>query len=95
MSWVIALPRITPLYEHGGMDAFPSDHSTVSFALATYMFFYKRVFGYILFVLAGIVALSRVIASVHWPIYILAGAFIGILVAVCIHTLIVKYLDRK
>ncbi|MEX0934101.1 MAG: phosphatase PAP2 family protein [Candidatus Paceibacterota bacterium] len=86
----IALPDITPLYIHGGFDAFPSGHAAFSFALAGYIFVRHKHFGTLLLFGAFIVSLSRVIVGIHWPADILAGAFIGIAIALCVHTLVIK-----
>ncbi|MDC0505981.1 phosphatase PAP2 family protein [Candidatus Gracilibacteria bacterium] len=60
--------------------SFPSDHATVSVAFLTGLFLagYKKL-GYVFLVLTVIMNLSRVIAGVHWPFDILAGAIVGII----------------
>ena len=58
--------------------SFPSSHASNSFAAAVLfaLFYPKR--RWIYFVIAGLIALSRVYVGVHYPIDILVGAAIGI-----------------
>src|SRR3989344_2774885 len=76
---------IQPLFVHGGMDSFPSGHSTFTFALATGLFFYNKWLGALFFFGALLVGLSRVVAGVHWPLDILGGALVGVLVVMAAH----------
>jgi len=71
-------PLVTPL--HTG--SFPSGHATTSFACAaTLARFAPRTAAVLLYVLAALIAYSRVYVGVHWPLDVLAGAVLGLLVA--------------
>jgi len=81
-------PRIFPLDEFNligpflGKYSFPSGHSAMVFILAgsfslTTNVRWRR---YLAILLASLVAVSRIVVGVHWPLDILAGAFIGWLV---------------
>jgi undecaprenyl-diphosphatase len=59
----------------------PSGHATFLFALATGVYAVNRRAGLILFTIAGIISLARIMAGVHYPGDIVAGAFVGITVA--------------
>jgi undecaprenyl-diphosphatase len=62
--------------------SFPSAHTIFVFAIAAsfYLAGYKKL-GVFLFVLAGLVGLSRIAAGVHYPSDIIAGIVFGIFAA--------------
>lgn len=62
--------------------SFPSGHTTASFAAALSIFFYRRDFGIAAFVLAALIAFSRLYLFVHYPTDIFAGIIVGLLCAV-------------
>ena len=64
--------------------AFPSEHTTLAFALATTIFMHDRKVGLVYLILALAIGVSRVLANVHYPIDIVGGAFLGTIVAVII-----------
>lgn len=61
--------------------SFPSDHATVSWALATVVYLYNKNSGYWAGAAAGLICLGRVLAGVHYVSDVLVGAGIGILMA--------------
>lgn len=72
----------TPLIPHEMSSSFPSGHAVFFFALAMTMWFYHRPLAYILGGLALLVSLARIVAGLHWPSDVLAGAVLGIVVAI-------------
>ncbi|MBU0648921.1 phosphatase PAP2 family protein [Patescibacteria group bacterium] len=62
-------------------DSFPSEHTTMAFALAMAVFLTHRKFGTVLLVLAGVVGLSRIYVGIHYPLDVLVGALIGVCMA--------------
>ena len=60
--------------------SFPSDHTAVSIAFATALFFigYKKI-AYIFFPIACLMNISRVISWVHWPLDVIVGTIIWVL----------------
>lgn len=68
----------------GGKYSFFSGHASNSFALA--LFFggflksYQRILPYVLLIIAGLIAYSRVYIGVHFPLDILCGAWVGSLI---------------
>lgn len=62
--------------------SFPSGHSMTSFAGATIIFHANRNMGIAAFVLAALVAFSRLYLYVHYPSDIIGGALIGVLISV-------------
>lgn len=83
LKYALHIPRpflghadIQPLFlETGG--SFPSGHATAFAALAAIMYFHNRRAGVVFWIAAIIIALSRVIAGVHYPIDIAGGILIG------------------
>ena len=59
--------------------SFPSGHSCASFAAATAVFRRDKRFGAGAYVLAGLIAFSRVFLFVHYPTDVLAGSLLGLL----------------
>ena len=72
-------PELTALLDPGDQWSFPSGHTLSSFAAATALCFFHRKFGALAYVLAALIAFSRLYASVHYPTDVLAGLLIGIL----------------
>ncbi len=62
-----------------GQHAFPSGHAAMIFMLiGAFVFTTHRTWlRWLLIVFASLIALSRVVVGVHWPLDILAGAVIG------------------
>ena len=77
----VTLQNIHPLVSETPYDSFPSGHATVFFALATVIYCYDKKWGIVFFILAILIALSRVVSGVHYPGDVLAGAAIGIAVS--------------
>jgi undecaprenyl-diphosphatase len=68
--------------------SFPSGHAATSFAAATIMSFAFPRLAPFLFVLAALVAWSRVYVGVHYPLDIIGGAVLGVLVAIALRRLV-------
>lgn len=85
---VIGFPRpfialrevVTPLFVHGGMDSFPSGHATFFGALTLSSFLVDKKMGYWVLLASILIGIARVISGVHYPIDILSGYLIGLLV---------------
>lgn len=64
--------------------SFTSSHATNHFAIAAFLFFvlgsYLLVFRWPLFVWAGIISFSQVYVGIHFPLDILFGAILGVLI---------------
>ncbi len=74
-----------PLLGYREGSSFPSTHASVSFALATAVFYVDRKLGYIFYIGAILVSLGRVLGGVHSLIDVIAGMLIGILCTFIIH----------
>ncbi len=62
-------------------SSFPSGHASFYFALAMAVYLYNKKAGYIYLILAGLMGIARIFVGVHWPLDILGGAVLGVVVA--------------
>ena len=78
------------------MASFPSSHTYVAFAIATSVFLYghKRL-GSFLFILAILVALSRIGAGLHYPSDVIGGTLLGIASGVFVYLLVRNWEEKK
>lgn len=83
------------LLEHDGGISFPSGHAAFFFAVAAAVFIFYRKWGILFYFLALAMGLSRVVAGIHWPSDVLAGAVIGILSAYFIFYLTKNYYEKS
>ena len=70
-----------PLMEVPTTSSFPSGHASSSFACALVLARFAPRLTIPLFVLAALIAVSRVYVGVHYPLDILAGAVLGTVLA--------------
>lgn len=63
-----------------GLDSFPSGHAAASFAVATVLARRFPATSWLLYVMAVVVAVSRIVRGSHFPTDVLAGISLGILV---------------
>jgi undecaprenyl-diphosphatase len=61
--------------------SFPSSHAVNNFAMAFVLSYFFRTYRWVLFILAAMIAWSRVYVGVHFPVDILSGAFLGSAIA--------------
>src|SRR5438093_230824 len=66
------------LISHAADNGFPSEHATVSFAVAGTLIWWRRSIGFIGIFLASLIGFARVFVGVHWPSDVAAGAAIGL-----------------
>lgn len=64
-----------------GDGAFPSTHTALAFALSTTILKHDKKIGILYLVMAGLVGVARIIAHVHYPVDIIAGAIIGVIIS--------------
>jgi undecaprenyl-diphosphatase len=73
-------PAITLLSAQPVSGSFPSGHSSTAFASAFVIFHFDRKWGVAAYVLAALIALSRLYLYAHYPSDVLGGAAIGTLI---------------
>jgi undecaprenyl-diphosphatase len=74
-------PEPKPLVHTPHSGSFPSGHAAIAFACATVIAWCVPRLAFPAFALAAAIAWSRVYVGVHWPLDVLGGAALGILVA--------------
>jgi undecaprenyl-diphosphatase len=96
-SWVVSyviknitkIPRpfvelnLTPLFMETGFS-FPSSHVTVIAALSVIVWNIDYRLGILFFIFTVLVALSRMIIGVHYPIDVVSGLIIGVIIGLSI-----------
>ena len=71
----------TTLIHHPTDSSFPSDHTTVMFAFSLpFLFFRKYKSGTVFVILASLVGYARVFCGVHFPLDIIGGFLVALLV---------------
>ncbi len=110
LAWVIAdiikrfFPTVRPFVINGSQSlvlfpetngAFPSGHTSAAFGLAMTVWLHDRRVGLIFIALALVIGAARVLANVHYPVDILGGATVGIIVALAVEKLHLFELIRK
>jgi undecaprenyl-diphosphatase len=75
-------PKALVHVPHSG--SFPSGHAAMAFACATVLAWWDRRLAVPAFVLAAAIAWSRVYVGVHWPLDVLGGAVLGVLLAIAL-----------
>jgi undecaprenyl-diphosphatase len=77
----LVYPEPKPLVAVPQTGAFPSGHASTAFACATVIAWASPRIRVPAFALAAAIAWSRVYVGVHWPLDVLGGAVLGVLVA--------------
>lgn len=84
---------ITLLVKNPHDYSFPSGHTYSSIAAATVIFLRNKKAGIAAFVLAVLIAFSRMYLFVHFPTDVLASLVLGVVTAVAAYVLTNKYYD--
>jgi undecaprenyl-diphosphatase len=83
----VAHPGLVTLFApHAADPSFPSDHATAAFAIATAIWLHERRWGAAALAAAALVAASRVVIGLHYPVDVIGGAVLGAAVAVVLCT---------
>jgi len=81
---------IAPMFAHAANNGFPSDHMLLAATLAMLVLLFNRRLGILLWMLAILVGVARVVAGVHHAADIIAAAAIATLVVWLAHLCIKK-----
>ena len=91
MPWL--MERVRAIFYPPTDPSFPSNCAAVTFATASAVWWRKRKIGWWLFISALLMCFARVYAAVHYPLDIVGGAAIGILVAYLVHKFLLPLLE--
>jgi membrane-associated phospholipid phosphatase len=84
----LVYPEPKPLVHVPHSGSFPSGHAAIAFACATVLAWARPRLAVPLYLLAAAIAWSRVYVGVHWPLDVLGGAVLGVLVATALLMLV-------
>ena len=84
----LTFPDPTPLVRLPGNPSFPSGHAATSFACAYLLGWLTPLPKVPLYVLAALIASSRVYVGVHYPLDVVGGAVLGLAVAIALRRLV-------
>lgn len=72
--------QITPLFKHKKGESFPSRHTASAFIIALVSYTVIPSFGIFLLIIASLVAITRIIAGVHYISDVLVAIFIAFII---------------
>lgn len=78
-----------PLISFPELPSFPSGHAVVFFALATVVFLQMSSrWGIVMYFFAALIGVSRIFIGLHYPVDIIGGAVIGMLIPIIVRLLL-------
>ena len=82
LFWHRARPFVeqnfVPMIPHADSASFPSGHATFFFAVGTVLYMHNKKAGTVFLLGSALIGVARVLAGVHWPSDVIAGALIGV-----------------
>lgn len=82
------LDRVNRIFYAPHDPSFPSNGAAVAFAIATAVWLVNRKIGALLYFLAFLWCFARVYAAVHYPLDVVGGAAIGIVVSYLVYKIL-------
>ena len=61
-------------------NSFPSSHATYGAVIASFIFWYKKSYGVLAFLILILIVIGRELALVHYPVDLIVGTIIGIVI---------------
>ncbi len=89
------LDGVNQIVMQSSMESFPSGHAIFFFTLSTVLVLYNKRLGVFLFVSSVLISTARVMAGIHWPSDVLAGASLGIITGLIFYSVLVLYAFSK
>ncbi|MHA6484963.1 phosphatase PAP2 family protein [Paenibacillus sp. strain BS8-2] len=83
--------EVNQLLPHVESNSFPSDHASAAFAIAMIFILFSKRIGWTYIGFAAIVSYSRIWVGKHYPLDVLAGTGLGIVIAVIVYRLLETY----
>ncbi len=87
--------EVIALFEHAPTASFPSGHAAFFFALSAVIFLCDRKIGYLFLSISFFMVLARVASGIHWPLDILAGAVLGVLIGWLVWVMAQKWIPER
>ena len=84
----LRFPEPHPLVHVPGSPSFPSGHAATSFACAATLAWLTPLSPVVLYVVASLIAISRVYVGVHYPLDVVGGAALGLGIATALRLLV-------
>ena len=91
----VADPSVTLLIPKPGEYSFPSGHTLNSVTAATVIFLYFKKAGIGAYILAALIAFSRLYLFVHYPTDIIGGILLGIIDALIVYKIAQIILKKR
>lgn len=82
---------IIQLIRRDSGHSFPSGHAAFFFAFSYMIWARNRILGIVFFVVSALIGFGRIFVGFHWPLDVLGGALIGILIGWVTMVFLKKY----
>lgn len=84
-----------PLAGLTGLPSFPSGHAATAFAVSTVVALHRKRLGVFFLILSTLIAVGRVAANVHYPIDVMFGMLVGVMIALFFDTMHMRIRGKK
>lgn len=84
-----------PLIPHAADNGFPSDHTLAAATISAIIFRFERKQGIVLFVMALLVGISRVLAGVHHAVDVFGSVTVSVFACWVVYRWIMPLIEKK